>query len=83
MDDDVVSKMVKVRRHLEGTILEARARAEAAEKQVREINSVLARCCDHCWVDDEVELFQGLEPRLMKVTFCSVCELTAQQVAEL
>ena len=83
MDDDAVSKMVKVRRHLEGTILEARARAEAAEKQVREINSVLARHCNHCWVEDEVELFQGLEPRLVKVTFCSVCELTAQQVAEL
>ena len=83
MDEESVSAMVRTRRHLEGTILEARARADAAEARVKEINAVLARCCNHCWVDDEVELFQGLEPRLVKVTFCSICELTAEQVANL
>jgi len=83
MDDEAISKMMKVRQHLEGMILEARARVDASERHVKEINTILARCCNHCWIQDEVELFQGLEPRMIKVTFCSVCELTAEQVAEM
>jgi hypothetical protein len=83
MDEESVSKMVKIQRHLEGTILEAQVRAEAAKGHLKTINTVLARCCKHCWIDDEFELFQGLEPKLVKVTFCSVCDLTAEQVAEL
>ena len=83
MDDEAISKMMKVRQHLEGEILEARARVDASERHVKEINTILARCCDHYWIHDEVELFQGLEPRLVKVTFCSVCELTTEQVAEM
>lgn len=83
MDEEAVSKMVKIRRHLEGTILEAQIRSESAKGHVKAINSVLARCCNHCWIDDEVELFQGLEPRLVKVRFCSICELTTEQVAGL
>lgn len=83
MDEEDISKMVKVRIHLEGLLRDAQSKAEEGKLSIASINTILAKCCNHCWIDDEIELFKGLKSHLMKVRFCSICDLTESQIAEM